>query len=586
MYKFFVIKNYLKKYSEYIIFTLILILASMSRLVFLDSLPAGLNQDEAFAAYESYSLFTTGRDTAGNIFSVYFPTWGPGMSVLYGYLTVPFFALFGVSTLTARLPQALFGILSCYVFFRLAELMYNKRVAYIAFFLSAIMPWHIMMSRWGIEVNYAPFCILTGFYFFVKSFQSISYLVLSSLFYGLGIYAYDCCAIYIVCSFLFQLFCRLFCDFNKKTFCYILLSGLLFSLIIFPFLLLIAVNNDIIPEIKSFITIPKIHAWRQGNLSFSGFITKLGILWRIFYTGSDGAIYNSINEFGILYHISLPFIFVGIYAIIRDLFILPKSRKYNIVVLGTLIIGILYSGLIYANVNRLNYLWFNIILLLSVGINYLFSKKRDLLLIVGIYTVFYISFFWFYLTQYNILSKNHFHPDLEKSLQLALNEHNKSGYPIYVISPTEVYPKILFWNKIPVQDYRQTVKWYNENATFKQAKSFSFYHILPNLDVRNIIHDAIYIIPNDKKKYFSDTEITSVGEYAVAISKTRIKARHPVWEEDLVLLSDKQLIRPSVSGVADILRFSDTELWVKWDGNNEEHFVKDAKEEVYCFQQK
>ena len=43
------------------------------------AIPGGLNQDEAFSAYEAYSLLHYGMDSSGYAFPVYFNAWGSGM---------------------------------------------------------------------------------------------------------------------------------------------------------------------------------------------------------------------------------------------------------------------------------------------------------------------------------------------------------------------------------------------------------------------------------------------------------------------------------------------------------------------------
>ncbi|MGH7534310.1 MAG: glycosyltransferase family 39 protein, partial [Gemmatimonadales bacterium] len=73
------------------------------RLYLFPVVPPGLNQDEAAAAYEAYSLLQTGQDRWGNRLPPYFPAWGSGQSVLLSYLTAPFLALFGLSIAAVRL---------------------------------------------------------------------------------------------------------------------------------------------------------------------------------------------------------------------------------------------------------------------------------------------------------------------------------------------------------------------------------------------------------------------------------------------------------------------------------------------------
>lgn len=501
-----------------IFFWLIMSIVIITRLIYLGDVPAGLNQDEAYAGYEAFSILTTGTDSWGHRFPVYLLTWGAGMSPLYSYVTVPSLALFGVNSFALRLPQALFGILSCYLFYQLVCLIYNKKIGLLAFFLSAIVPCHIMASRWGLDCNLAPFFIVAGFFFYMKSFQKNGFLFVSSFFYALGIYAYACCGVYIVFTYLFQLFCLFLKKFSKKTCLYTFFAGLLFTFLITPYLLFIAVNNGIIPEIKSdFLTIPQLFAWRGGDINFSNIFQKLQNLWHILYYGHDSLIWNSVGEYGIFYSISLPFILCGFYEVLQGIYqeIKNKSIGNNIIFGGTLIIGLFYGCLIDPNVNRINFLWFNLILTLAIGIDFLCQKKQARIFIVFLYSLFFISFCLFYFNKYNALAKWHFEPDIGPSLKLAEKYHQKTGYPVHLIA-APYYPKLLFYNKIPNSEYQRTVQWNNFPAYVLSPKSISFYYFKPD-DYNHITNDIIYVIPKDKKYLFNDFEIVDVGVYSVAV---------------------------------------------------------------------
>ena len=103
------------------ILMLLLVLGAAIRLVALGDLPAGLNQDEASAGYEAWALLDSGIDRNGNSWPVLFVSWGSGQNVLYSYLSMPFIALFGLNEWSLRLTAALFGILTTYVFYKIAE---------------------------------------------------------------------------------------------------------------------------------------------------------------------------------------------------------------------------------------------------------------------------------------------------------------------------------------------------------------------------------------------------------------------------------------------------------------------------------
>ena len=47
------------------IFVVLMIIGILSRIVLLGKVPGGINQDEAYATYEAYSLIETGMDSRG-----------------------------------------------------------------------------------------------------------------------------------------------------------------------------------------------------------------------------------------------------------------------------------------------------------------------------------------------------------------------------------------------------------------------------------------------------------------------------------------------------------------------------------------
>ena len=76
----------------------ILVLGAFARLRRFGAVPCGLNQDEAFAAYEAWALLHSGVDSSLHAWPVYLTAWGSGMNALETYLLLPLLALFGVHT--------------------------------------------------------------------------------------------------------------------------------------------------------------------------------------------------------------------------------------------------------------------------------------------------------------------------------------------------------------------------------------------------------------------------------------------------------------------------------------------------------
>lgn len=136
----------------------IVALAAALRLVALDRLPPGINQDEANRAYEAWCLRVTGKDHFGKAWPIFFRAFGkadypPGP---YIYALIPIQALLGVNVWSTRLPAALLGTLNVLFLYLLARRLYGERVGLLAALLLAISPWHLHLSRVAFEVSLCP----------------------------------------------------------------------------------------------------------------------------------------------------------------------------------------------------------------------------------------------------------------------------------------------------------------------------------------------------------------------------------------------------------------------------------------------
>ena len=176
--------------SEKVIFFVIMALASALRLIYLGTMPGDMHQDEGFVAWNAYAIFHDHMDSAGHVFPVYMTDWGDGHSALYVWLTIPLIALNKghISIFLARLPQAIVAILSIAAVYGIVKRVLSEKAALWSSFLLAICPWHVMMSRWGLDANLAPAFLMFGLYFFIRGVENQKYLLASALFYGLSLY--------------------------------------------------------------------------------------------------------------------------------------------------------------------------------------------------------------------------------------------------------------------------------------------------------------------------------------------------------------------------------------------------------------
>lgn len=174
-----------------VILVLIVALAAFLRLPFLGELPYGLTIDEAGQGYSAYSILKTGKDEWGDFLPLNPRGFGDYKPPVFMYLLIPSIAVFGLSEFAVRLPSAIAGILTVWVFFFLVkELFKDRTLGLISAFLLAISPWHVYYSRLGWESNVGLLFFCLGILFFIKANQKNIFLELSASFFGLAALSY------------------------------------------------------------------------------------------------------------------------------------------------------------------------------------------------------------------------------------------------------------------------------------------------------------------------------------------------------------------------------------------------------------
>ncbi|MEG1781903.1 MAG: glycosyltransferase family 39 protein [Oscillospiraceae bacterium] len=199
----------------------IILMGVIIRVIKFGSTPCGFNQDEAFAGYEAFSLLNYGIDSAGYHNPCYFVSWGSGMNVLQSYLAIPFMKVFGCSIITLRLPQLILSCTSLPVFYLLIKKIFSYETALLGLFLLVISPWHIMLSRWGLESNLAPALLLMGMYFLIRGVEEKQYLIFSAIIYGISLYSYSITWIVVPLTIIA---CGLYIIFTKKKYPYFIVQ--------------------------------------------------------------------------------------------------------------------------------------------------------------------------------------------------------------------------------------------------------------------------------------------------------------------------------------------------------------------------
>ncbi len=500
---------------------IILLVGILLRIVKFGSTPIGLNQDEAFAGYEAFSLANYGVDSAGYHNPVYFVSWGSGMNVLETYLAIPFVKIFGLSVYTIRLPQLICAIISLPIAYHLILIITKDRhLALLTLFLLAISPWHIMLSRWGLESNLAPAFLLFGLYFFVRGIKQNYMFIFSAIFYGLTLYSYAitwAIVPFIVAGGgLYLLLTR-----TKFLWRYIIISVTVLFVFALPLILFVFINNGTLPEIKTrVISIPKMLVMRDSEIKLSNLTEPESYkdLFDIIFKQEDGHEHNS-TEFGLFYKISIPFMIVGFTVLVGDFIKSVRQKKLELksFLLISLICSLLGALMLNGkNINRVNAIHINLLFLVAIGLNSLFKYFKDTkalkrVFIVG-YCVSLAYFCSFYFGNYNEDIKDNFRYGAQEAIEYV----NEQNFESVNVDYHMYYPTLLFYDKTPTDEFLETVKYNNYPSEFLSAKSFTKYTF--GIDV-NGSYDA-YILHNTQswKDTFEHRGFTIIefGEFAVA----------------------------------------------------------------------
>lgn len=149
---------------------LIFLLAFALRLILLGKFPVGFHADEARAGWNAYSILKTLHDDRGNMFALYYNTFGDYRPTGIFYTIIPFLILFGKTIFAVRFSSSFFGALTIFpIYFLSKEFFENEKAAILSALLLALSPWDISLSRATSEGIISMFFALTGVALFIKA---------------------------------------------------------------------------------------------------------------------------------------------------------------------------------------------------------------------------------------------------------------------------------------------------------------------------------------------------------------------------------------------------------------------------------
>lgn len=512
----------------------LLLLGALLRLISLSKVPGGYHQDEAFVALNSFGLFHEGMDSAGLKFPIYMSSWGDGQSAMYSWLLTPLLIFTkGVPTLfITRIPQVLIAILTLWCVYLLIKRMYGETPALWSLFLLSICPWHVMMSRWGLDANMAPGFLMFALYFFLLGLEKNTYLPLSALFYGLSLYCYaviwPIVPIIVALQIVYGLYHKKL-TFNKWAY---LSAGILFVMAL-PLILFVLINGGYMEEVTlPFLTIPRTPGYRGAEVGFS-----LTTMWanmknaaRLFLFQNTGSPYDVLLPWGLFYDIGRIFIVIGvcllIYKVITCLW--KKEFCFEYLIFVNLLGGVFICLFTSVKVHQANALFIPLVLSEGYGVwkllEFLKSKKPVLrricsIALISIYLLCLTLFQCQYYSSYKELVNAYFCIGLEDCVDYALAQCEETGLSTISAEKGTQWPRLLLFTETLPSQYIATREYDVAPApgSFVTADGI---RINTRINYETINDETIYIIYyTDVEKFWDDFHMTQFHDWFVAVPK-------------------------------------------------------------------
>lgn len=453
----------MKKYSRKIIFWSIIIVAIIVRIAMWPNSFNEINCDEAMTAINAKAIADTGKDIYGTSFPVYFSAWQyTGQSAMLVYFMAICIKIFGTSILAVRMPLLLISIISLFVIYDFCKRIFNnKDIALIVLALVAICPWHIMQSRWSLDCNLFPHFMLIAIYLLYIGLNNRKILYVSMFMFASTMYTYGL-SIYVVPLFLIVI--AIYLIINKKIAVKdIIICVAIYILFSAPIIMMYIVNlfqlNDI--QIgKMTIQYFKDATRMNDMLIFSNnilvnLVNNLRALIVLVCKQYDMLPWNGIEEFGTIYSISLIFFIIGLIHIIN------KKHNFNnvaVCIIKVWLITSIFLGINISdvNINRLNIIWYPMLIITGYGIHKICSELENDKIIISIIILIYITLFGmfnykYYTNHINLIEmsfcwSNGMKRTMEYSIDLNMQNIeideevlNNAAIPVYVKYVTEFY---------------------------------------------------------------------------------------------------------------------------------------------------
>lgn len=506
----------LKLTPTLILFSLILLLGIFARTWEFNAFPPPLNPDEVSSGVDAYSLLHFGIDRNGETFPVHAIAFGSGQNVLYDYMIIPFLVLGGLTPITVRLPMLLTSILTLPLVFYVGKRIAGNTFGLLSMFFIAICPWHIILSRWGLDSNILPFFFLAGLACLYRSTAQNRWFILACLMFALSLYiygtAYVAVPIMIGCAVVILLVAK---RLNLNT----LFWGLLVLLVVgLPMVLYVLVNSYELPSIQlGFLTIPHLPSEPRFHMMSavykpqllhnlkSNALNTLSMLWY----QTDRQPWSTLDPYGYFYRFTLPFAFIGALGLLP----LRKTEQKveKLLLAAWLLASVPVCILQIVNMNRINILFIPLIICMAFPLLWLKDRLRPLRwVLIGMLLV---AFAFFTRDFYGEKNRSDLNGAFSIGLLDAMNSvHQISDAPVCVTQKANhAYVYALFAEQTNPNTYLSNIRYEDPGAPWRVVKSLGRYTF--SLEECAKSPNTLYVLINNDEEQIPDNGLSYRVEY-------------------------------------------------------------------------
>jgi len=394
-----------------ILLSLILVIATFLRSFGITSTPPELFGDELDVGYQAYSLFKTGRDLYRQPLPFYLKSLSEPRLPLLIYATVPGVATLGLTPVSTRLPEIIFGSLApVIIFFLTRQLTGSKKIAIWSALALTFIPVAIHYSRSAYEVALLLDLVMLGTVFWLRRKFS-----LSLLFFALGLYTYSTATVFVPLLLIWLMM--------KTSLKKVFSSLVLFLILISPYLyylfngtatnrfsqINILKTNDVIDFVfnlknetdfkyERYFTNTYVYTAKKILSNYlSAFTPEF-----LFLTG-DPNLRQSVQTSGLLFPALIPFLAVGLFTAARKKWWL----LFFWLLISPLPASVTADGARHAT--RMFYLTTPLAVLVGIGASALINKKYLLYPLLLISLLNFVHVGEYYLVHYPKISWRFWH---------------------------------------------------------------------------------------------------------------------------------------------------------------------------------